>query len=80
MIFSFLQAKICTPEKSDASQGFCAPERARSTSSTIFLALINLQPWSKYFETFTFYQTFLSKHVKRSAIIINKLGIDLAYI
>ena len=36
MIFSFLQGKMCEPEKSGVSQGFCVPERARSSSGEQF--------------------------------------------
>ena len=30
MIFSFLQGKICAPDKSGASQRICAPDRRRA--------------------------------------------------
>ena len=37
MFFSFLQAKMCAPEKSAASQKFCVPERARSVMGAQFV-------------------------------------------
>ena len=36
-IFFFLQDKMCSPEKSGASQRFCVPERARSTLGAQFV-------------------------------------------
>ena len=46
MIFSFLQGKICAPEKSGASQRFCTPERAQSASGAQFVqACCKLQQW-----------------------------------
>ena len=41
MFFSFLQDKMCGPEKSCASQRLCAYDSARSTSGAQFVQAIN---------------------------------------
>ena len=42
MIFSFLQCKICAPEKSGASQRFGAPERAQACDLEMNLQVLSI--------------------------------------